>query len=237
MDVRRRTFKKEEKGCFIKYTTTNGGQITPKKTFSTTILSHSQVGDSWVIEFSESAKVPASAFASCTTLKTLEISGITSFGNYSFEYCSNLTNVKLSGTLVDLGLASFNQCISLLYINLPSSLSEIDQQAFYGCSSLQHVYMPNTIKTIGMYAFYGCSGLTSIEIPDSVTSISRQAFYNCSNLTSIYCAPSSPPTGGENMFTGISSSCKIYVPASSVNAYKTATYWSDYSSKIVGYNF
>ena len=29
----------------------------------------------------------------------------------------------------------------------------------------------------------------------------------------------------------------IYVPMESVNAYKTASYWSKYNSSIVGYNF
>ena len=31
--------------------------------------------------------------------------------------------------------------------------------------------------------------------------------------------------------------CTIYVPTSSVDAYKTAEYWIDYSSNIVGYDF
>ena len=31
--------------------------------------------------------------------------------------------------------------------------------------------------------------------------------------------------------------CNIYVPAESVEAYKSAQYWSDYADYIVGYNF
>ena len=31
--------------------------------------------------------------------------------------------------------------------------------------------------------------------------------------------------------------CKIYVPRNSVSAYKAATYWSNYKSYIVGYDF
>jgi hypothetical protein len=31
--------------------------------------------------------------------------------------------------------------------------------------------------------------------------------------------------------------CKIYVPTASVNAYKSAQYWSDYAAYIEGYDF
>ena len=39
------------------------------------------------------------------------------------------------------------------------------------------------------------------------------------------------------MFSDITSGRKIYVPMESVEAYKSASYWSDYASDIVGYNF
>ena len=39
------------------------------------------------------------------------------------------------------------------------------------------------------------------------------------------------------MFTYNASGRKIYVPAESVEAYKSAEGWSDYKSSIVGYNF
>lgn len=86
-------------------------------------------------------------------------------------------------------------------------------------------------------AFEECSSLMCITIPDSVTSIGERAFYNCTSLTSVYCKPITPPTGGSTMFRYITSDCKIYVPKASVEAYKAATYWSDYADNIVGYNF
>lgn len=39
------------------------------------------------------------------------------------------------------------------------------------------------------------------------------------------------------MFGGNASGRKIYVPAASAETYKTASYWSDYASDIVGYKF
>lgn len=42
-----------------------------------------------------------------------------------------------------------------------------------------------------------------------------------------------PPTlGGTSCFSSIPSDCIIYVPQGSGNAYKTATNWSAFASKI-----
>lgn len=53
----------------------------------------------------------------------------------------------------------------------------------------------------------------------------------------MYRKPTTPPTLGGRVFEDISSSVKIYVPTQSVDAYKAATNWKNYASKIVGYDF
>ena len=78
-----------------------------------------------------------------------------------------------------------------------------------------------------------CVGLIGqLIIPNGVTTIEDYAFYQCSSLTSITVNATTPPTlGGENCFDN-TNNCQIYVPAGSVNAYKTATNWSEYASRI-----
>ena len=86
--------------------------------------------------------------------------------------------------------------------------------------------------SIGDSAFAYCDGLTSITIPDSVTSIGSHAFYNCSSLISITITAVVPPTlSNVNAFQD-TNSCPIYVPAASVNAYKTANTWSNLADRI-----
>ena len=93
------------------------------------------------------------------------------------------------------------------------------------------------VTTIGDYAFQVCSSLTSVTIPDSVTTIGDYAFNYCKSLTSVYCKAITPPAGGASMFLSNASGRKIYVPTESVEAYKSAEYWSDYADAIVGYDF
>lgn len=93
--------------------------------------------------------------------------------------------------------------------------------------------MLDGITKIKTAAFAGCSSLPSITIPASVTSIGRAAFQECTSLTSVTVRATTPPTlVNSNAFSDAHSSLKIYVPSSSVNAYKAATNWSDYASKI-----
>ena len=98
--------------------------------------------------------------------------------------------------------------------------------------------IPDSVTSIGQDAFIYCDSLTSVNIPDSVTSIGEGAFWWCYSLTSVYCKATTPPAlGGTYVFDDNGSGRKIYVPAGSVNAYKSATNWSEYASAIVGYDF
>ena len=136
-----------------------------------------------------------------------------------------------------IGSYAFQDCGSLTSVTIPDSVTTIGFHAFCGCSSLTSVTIPDSVTTIGGGAFKICSSLTSVTIGDSVTRIVQDAFAYCGSLTSVYCKAVTPPSGGSYMFYDNASGRKIYVPMESVDAYRSASYWSDYASSIVGYNF
>ena len=199
------------------------------------------------------------AFGYCSSLTSITIpDSVTTIGDYAFYSCDNLTSVTISDSVTTIGEYAFADCSSLPIIDniryadtyliettdktmsvytIKDNTRFIGNDAFQFCSSLTSVTIPESVTSIGDYAFYGCDSLTSVTIPDSVTTIGNSAFTYCSSLTSVYCKATTPPVGGSDMFNHNASGRKIYVPMESVNAYKSASYWSSYASYIVGYNF
>ena len=148
-----------------------------------------------------------------------------------------VTDLVIPSDITEIKSYAFYYCSSLTSVTIPDSVTSIGSSAFSGCSRLTSVTIPDSVTTIGDQAFRNCSSLTSITIPDSVTSIGSYAFESCSSLTSVYCKATTPPTVSYHMFRGNASGRKIYVPIESVQAYKSASYWNDYKSSIVGYDF
>ena len=102
-----------------------------------------------------------SAFSN-TGLESVNLTGITSMGNYAFSGTSWLTKRQQENPLV---------IVNNILIN--------------GSACSGDVTIPNGVTSIGDFAFNYCFTLTSITIPDSVTSIGNYAFENCRKLTSI----------------------------------------------------
>ena len=124
---------------------------------------------------------------------------------------------------------------SLTSITLPNSVTSIGTDAFFGCRGLTTITLPNSLTSIGNDAFAACSGLTTITLPNSITSIGTTAFANCSGLTSITAQSSTPINlnASTYVFTGVPTTCTLYVPSTSISAYQAANQWKDFAH-IVG---
>ena len=82
-----------------------------------------------------------------------------------------------------------------------------------------------------------CSSLQSIILSEGVTLIEDGAFAYCSSLSTLFSKNITPPTVGYIAFYSWDNLSKIYVPTESVDAYKSASVWRNYASKIEGYDF
>lgn len=137
-------------------------------------------------------------------------------------------NTIIPGNVTIINSYAFYRCGGNTYnITIPNSVTNIGDYAFY-YSSFGGSKTINA-SSIGSYAFYNCASLTTILLGSNVSSIGSYAFYGGLNLTSITIEATTPPTIGSSAF-GNTNNCPIYVPAASVDSYKSA--WSQYADRI-----
>ena len=147
-----------------------------------------------------------------------------------------VTSIVVPDDITVINSMSFCGCLSLRDLHTNNVVS-IDYGAFMECQCLEKVIMPGCVESIGECAFLGCINLDEIIIPSSVTSIGAWAFAHCTNLKDVYCKATVPPKGDCAMFEYNAPGFTIYVPMSSVDAYREADYWSGYAEDIIGYDF
>ncbi|MGN0091971.1 MAG: leucine-rich repeat protein [Alistipes sp.] len=177
-------------------------------------------------------------FVGCGSITNVTINdNVTTIEPGAFYECTGLTTISIGQGVTEIGECAFCSCINLTSITIPNNVKIIGEGSFQLCEKLANVTISDGVTTIGDYAFWWCIELKNATIGSGVTSIGHFAFNNCTELTNIYCKPTTPPTLGAFVFSGIASNAKIYVPSASASAYQAATNWSDYSSIIVGYDF
>lgn len=156
----------------------------------------------------------------------------------TFTDCVDMINVIIPNNITGIGENAFYGC-GLTSATIPNSVTYLGHQSFRSCYSLKRINsdvddvinIPSSVTNIDGRAFAWSSGITSVVIPDSVTNMGYQIFRECKGLTSVTIEATTPPTLGTDVFYN-TNDCPIYVPSGSVDAYKAASGWSDYASRI-----
>lgn len=172
------------------------------------VCSHLYLGDSHVGTFT-SITIP---------------SEVTVIGHNAFAWNQNLTSIEIPNGLEDIGANVFYRCDALATINIPNSVKTMSC-TFYHAWGLQYVHLPeNTNYTeIESSTFVGCKSLVSLTIPTNIKTIYTNSLGNSSNpseLEELHCKATTPPYLYSD--AGLPTTCKIYVPQGSYNAYKAS---------------
>lgn len=173
-------------------------------------------------------------FSGCSALQSIDFQNCIKVSGYAFNRCSSLQSANLP-LCEQLGGAAFYYCTLLSNVNL-QNCKYIEDNAFYHCSALSYIDLPNCSAMDGGIFNY-CNSLVTVKLPICI-SINGGAFANCTNLTQVYLNSVSIVTklNYDNVFSNSPNLTSIYVPASLVDAFKTARYWSSISNKIVAYS-
>ena len=108
-----------------------------------------------------------------------------------------------------------------------ANVSKIGNRAFYGCGDLSSIKLTEKITIIGHSAFEDCN-IEEIRLPKNIISIGYSVFED-TNIKNIYIEATTPPAlhGKYNInpYLGKINLQNVYVPASSLNAYKNNVQW------------
>lgn len=192
-------------------------------------------------------KIGERAFENCKSLQNVEFGdNLTAILKEAFKKCG-FVQMELPDGITTIGENAFRDCKQMTSIVLPNSLKVVEKELFRGCERLVDVAMPSQLTMIGENAFRDCKQLPRVELPEGLTSIANNAFRGTA-LTELT-LPSSIQTLGEK----IVEKCKmqsitclavtppalkkisekktpLYVPASSVEAYKQTKPWKDFKN-------
>lgn len=189
------------------------------------------------------------AFNSSSLTSVTIGNSVTTIGQSAFSGCYSLSNVILPSSLIYIEDYAFAHNTALNSIEIPNSVRRIGKDAFWNCLHLRNIIIHNSVTFIGEKAFYD-TGTTSLMIAgegewsganfSSMSNSSPKLFID-SKITSlrglrakhsdVYCYASVPPSCDANTFNNYNGT--LHVPASSLAAYFTAEYWSNFAN-IVG---
>ena len=198
-------------------------------------------------------------FSGCTSLENISLPQLELMESGIFTKCTSLKNISLP-QVKNIAYEAFYSCYSLEEIAFPRVTRISGDRAFYSCSSLSRINLPilliltsnlgfssalkefNTplVQSIVYRCFLSASGLSRLEFANC-SLIDSSAFYNARNLQTLILRSNAVVTLSKTdafWYTPMSNSTytgtfgSIYVRPSLVEAYKTATNWATYSSRI-----
>ena len=187
------------------------------------------------------AAIGDKVFSQCTSLKSITISsGITSIGDSAFWSCFGLETITIPDNVTTLGNSVFSGCDGLTSVKIGNNVTSIGDCAFFKCLRLTTITVPDKVTSIGKKAFLDCKKLQSVIFGKNLADIGDNAFENCTGLEQITVNNPVPAKAGLSIFKNVPfATCKLYVPAESVEQYTAKSGWKNFTKILpsVTYDF
>ena len=180
------------------------------------------------------------AFNGCSGISSITIPrGVTSIASSAFANCSALTtvvwNAKNCSDASSMMYAPFYKIKSITSFTFGSEVEKIPAYLCYGMEKLTNITLPNSVTTIGGGAFQFCNNISAITIPSKVTGIGDYAFSGCTSLTTITSNATTAPACGSGVFSSVPATIPVNIPCGSLDSYKAATIWKDFTNMTEPY--
>lgn len=121
------------------------------------------------------ASLGAGAFASCTSLASLQIpAAITAIPERLCSGDAALTSITMGDAVTSIGATAFYKT-GLKNLSIPASVQTIYSNAFQGSALVGEIALPAALTSVGSQAFADTK-ITGVNIPAGVTAIGAAAF-------------------------------------------------------------
>ena len=185
-----------------------------------------------------------SAFQNCTDLTEVTFgNSITTIEYSAFYYCLSLKQVTIPKSVTNIGVNVFFYCTALTHINVDAAnpayssengvLFNKDKTTLlrYPAAKPGTTYtVPKSVTCIGESAFGQCTALKELTLSENVSKIESYAFEDFAAITKMTVLATVPPTAETSAFKYFNLDTPVYVPASSLDAYKAANVWKEFTN-------
>lgn len=162
-------------------------------------------------------------------------SNVTSVGQYAFNSCQNLEDLKGLSGITTFNTNLFNNCNYLRSVDLGVISSFSGSGQFNNCFRLlSEINISNSVVTIPS-SFSSCYSLPYFEVPSGVTTLQTNATSNLYGLSYLKFEGTTPPNASSTNNLWGNSECPIIVPSGTSATYKAANYFNngDMTARIV----
>ena len=191
--------------------------------------------------------------ASVETIEAAAFKGCSKLATVTFEKGSQLKTIGGGYSNSSDYYGAFSDC-PITSIEIPASVETIEAAAFISCSALitvsfehesqlkiiqgsyEKIYVGHSPNGYNRYyrsgGFRGLANLTTFDASNcsQIESIEPSAFYHCSKLQSVKVGTMIPPTCGIDAFSELNSYTILTVPKESIEAYKQANEWKNFTN-------
>ena len=181
-------------------------------------------------------KIEKNAFLQCfhlTTMPMLDSLQIIEEGAFS---STGIEYLKTGKSITYIGDNAFAVCTEMKSAEIDDPVTTLGEWTFESAYSLQKVIVGNGVHKIPKYFCSHCHELTSVMLGNAVDTIDTQCFMWCEKLNTFICMAEVPPVtnGNEDEFfdSVVFQNATLYVPGSSIEAYKTAKVWKKFQNIV-----